>query len=112
MEQRRQDRHAIDWAAEYRTSAASDWQPCRAVNMGRGGVAIEPLQDVARDELTGDIQIRFQLSGTDTFDLWGTIRHRTRTHRGGVLLGVEFAGLSNEEFEVLDALRTTSTVLV
>ena len=112
MEYRREDRHAIDWAAEYRMTAASDWLPCRAVNMGRGGVAIEPLQDVARDALTGDIQIRFQLSGTDTFDLWGMIRHRTRTHRGGVLLGIEFARLSSEEFETLDALRRTSTVLV
>ncbi len=112
MQQRREDRHAIDWAAEYRMTAASDWLPCRAVNMGRGGVAIEPLQAVARDEFTGDIQIRFQLSGTDTFDLWGMIRHRTRTHRGGVLLGIEFAGLSNDEFETLDALRRTSTVLV
>jgi len=112
MEQRREDRHAIDWAAEYRMTAASDWLPCRAVNLGRGGVAIEPLGQVARDELTGDVQIRFQLSGTDTFDLWGMIRHRTRTHRGGVLLGLEFAGLSTEEFETLDALRRTSTVHV
>ena len=112
MNQRREDRHAIDWAAEYRMSAASDWLPCKAVNMGRGGVAIEPLQAVAHDELTGDIQIRFELSGTDTFDLWGMVRHRTRTHRGGVLLGIEFARLSSAEFETLDALRRTSTVLV
>jgi hypothetical protein len=111
MEQRQDTRHEIDWAAGYRLFASTEWLPCRAVNMGKGGVAIEPLE-LSGDEFVGDIEIRFELAGDDTFELHGSIRHRTRTHRGGVLLGVEFPKLTTGDLKLLEALRTTSTVPV
>lgn len=112
MERREHERHTVDWAAGYRLHPGQDWQSCRAVNMGRGGVAIE-ANDLTGDEyLLGEIEVRFDLADRDTFELSGVIRHRARSHRGGVLLGVEFADLTPEYFEVLDTLRTTSAQLV
>lgn len=110
MNRRQHERHTIDWAAGYRLDGTGDWLPCRAVNMGRGGVAIEAPGLTGSEYLMGDIEVRFELAGTDTFELRGVIRHRTRSHRGGVLFGVELADLSHEDFELLDALRTTSHV--
>ena len=112
MEQRQDTRHEIDWAAGYRLFASTEWLPCRAVNMGRGGVAIEPLELNGDEEFVGDIEIRFELAGDDTFELNGSIRHRTRTHRGGVLLGIEFTKLTTDDLKLLEALRKTSTVPV
>lgn len=112
MERRQHGRHTIDWAAGYRLDTTGDWLPCRAVNLGRGGVAIEAPGLTGDEYLLGDIEVRFDLAGTDAFELRGVIRHRARSHRGGVLFGVEFADLTPETIELLDALRTTSAVLV
>jgi hypothetical protein len=111
MERRRNERHTIDWAAGYRFDGG-DWLPCRAVNLGRGSVAIEAPDLTGAEHIPGDIEVRFALAGVDTFELRGAVRHRTRSHRGGVLLGVEFAELSPEDFATLEALRATSAGLV
>lgn len=109
MEHRRHERHDVDWAAGYRLFLTDDWLPCRAVNMGRGGVAIEPLGESDDDRFVGDIDIRVEPDGTDPFELQGTIRHRTRTRGGGVLLGIEFVESGGDAFAMLDGLRRTST---
>jgi hypothetical protein len=108
MERRRHVRHTIDWAAGYRLDGTGDWLPCRAVNLGRGGVAIEAADLAAAEHVLGHIEVRFECAGADTFELRGAVRHRTRSHQGGVLLGIELADLTPEVFEILDALRTKS----
>jgi len=110
MNRRQHERHTIDWAAGYRLDGTGEWLPCRAVNMGQGGVAIEAPGLTGAEYLLGDIEVRFELAGADAFDLRGVIRHRARSHRGDVLFGVEFANLSTEDLALLNALRTTSAV--
>ncbi len=112
MNRRDHERHAIDWAADYRLDGAGDWLPCRAVNLGRGGVALEAPGLTGDEYLLGGIEVRFQLADTEAFELRGMIRHRARSHRGGVLFGIEFADLAPEHSEMLDNLRTTSAALV
>jgi hypothetical protein len=112
MDRRHHERHPIDWAAGYRLEGTGDWLPCRAVNLGSGGIAIEAPGLSGGEYLLGDIEVRFELAGTDTFELLGAVRHRARSHRGGVLLGIEFVDLTPEMFEILATLRTTSAALV
>jgi hypothetical protein len=107
MERRRATRHTVEWFAEYRLGATSEWRPCRVIELATTGATIELLAPLDDDSLKRDIQIMFEFPGetTEWFELLANIRHQTPTTTGRVRLGIEFKNLTAIDVMLLELIE-------
>jgi hypothetical protein len=103
-QRRRSPRWPVDWAGRYRLEQSPTWQPCRLIDISGTGVALEPLDLAVGEEPAGRLDLELLASEEEPLRFRGEIRHMTRLSGSRIRLGIEFAGLSALETNLISLL--------
>ena len=98
-EQRRSQRHDIQWVCRYRLLKPSDWRPCRLIDVSDTGAAFEPFELSLEETPAGVIELMLSspTGEAEPFRLVGQVRHLTRTSLGRTRVGIRFTDVDAAE---------------
>jgi hypothetical protein len=112
-QERRVLRREVDWATRYLLEGSRDqqWRPARVLDISRGGAGVELFgtsPDQTRDHR---VVLEFDLPAA-MLRLYGDVRHLSPGDDGGVHVGLQFAGLSVLERDMLESLLERDSAAV
>jgi hypothetical protein len=102
---RRVLRREVEWRTKYQLEGSrdQDWRECLVLDVSRGGAGLV-LYDTTVDEArTYRVVLAVEVPRA-TLRLRGEVRHASPTDDGGLRVGVQFAGLSVLERDMLESL--------
>jgi hypothetical protein len=102
---RRVLRREVDWATRYMLEGSRDqqWREARVLDISRGGAGVELFGTTADQTRDHRVVLEFDLPPA-MLRLYGEVRHLSPSDGGGVYVGLQFAGLSVLERDMLDSL--------
>jgi PilZ domain len=98
-EQRRSQRHDVEWVCRYRLLRPSAWRPCRLIDVSDTGAAFEPFELSLEETPAGVIELMLSTPTgvAEPFRLVGQVRHLTRTSLGRTRVGIRFTDVDAAE---------------
>lgn len=106
---RRVPRQSISWFGRYRLDDAAPWGDCELVDVSVAGVgALLSAPPMNEHELLGadiTMEVHVATGAAVRLELRGAIRNVMPVAQRRVRVGIEFAGLSDTERAILDALE-------
>lgn len=107
---RRLPRQQTEWPGRYTVEGASErsWGSCEVLDISILGAGLELHDTSDAEDLIGHpilVEVHTPAGASITLQLMGEIRYVGEGKRGGIRVGLEFAGLSPTEKQILDVLE-------